>query len=92
MDHKAEAERLKKQEDVKTALKQTAGTKEIVPKPAAQWKDKLWFGTYILAILGILALYSLLGSSLIPAEIKYIPTLGGPRPGVPRIIESNTGG
>ena len=75
MNDKAELEQLKEQEDVKTALKQTAGTQEVTPKPVAKLGDKLWFGTYVLVLLGLLALYYFLGSNLIPTEIKYISTL-----------------
>jgi len=75
MNDKAEVEQLKEQEDVKTALKQTAGIKEVAPKPVAKLGDKLWFGTYILVLLGLLALYYFLGSNIIPTEIKYISTV-----------------
>jgi small-conductance mechanosensitive channel len=75
MNDQAELEQLKEQEDVKTALKQTTGTKEAAPKPVAKLGDKLWFGTYVLALLGLLALYYFLGSNLIPTNIKYISTL-----------------
>src|SRR5215207_461390 len=75
MNDKAEVEQHKEQEDVRTALKQTPGTKESMPSPAPALVDKLWFGTYILVLLILLALYYLLGSDLIPAEIEYIPTL-----------------
>ncbi len=69
------AEQLKEQEDVKAALKQTAGTKESVPAPAPELKDRLWFITYLLVILVLLAFYYLLGSDRVPAEFEYIPTL-----------------
>jgi len=72
MNDKAEIEQLKEQEDIRTALKQTTGTKEATAKPVAKLEDKLWFGTYILVLLGILALYYLLGSDLFPAQGKYI--------------------
>ena len=75
MSDKAEVKRLKEQEDVKTALKQTAGTKEIAPKPAAKLEDKLWFVTYILVLLGLLALFYLLGSDLFTAEDQYVSIL-----------------
>lgn len=75
MNEKAEVQQLKEQEDVKTALKQTAGTKETMPKPVPELRDKLWFGTYIFALIGLLAFYYLLGSDLVSAEIAYIPTL-----------------
>jgi len=61
MNDKAEVQELKEQEDVKTALKQTTGTKEAAPKPVAQVQDKLWFGTYILFLLGLSALLYLVG-------------------------------
>jgi small-conductance mechanosensitive channel len=70
-----ELEQLKEQEDIKTALKQTAGTREAAPKPVAKLGDKLWFGTYVLVLLGLLALNYFLGPNLIPTEIKYISTL-----------------
>ena len=72
MNDKAEIEQLKEQEDIKTALKQTAGTKEVAPKPVAKLGDKLWFGTYVLVLLGLLAVYYFLGSNFVPTEIKYI--------------------
>lgn len=75
MNEKAEVQQLKEQEDVRTALKQTAGTKETIPPPAPPMRDKLWFVTYILVLLVLLAFYYLLGSELVPAEFQYIPTL-----------------
>lgn len=69
------AEQLKEQEDVKAALKQTAGTKESVPPPAPELKDRLWFITYLMVVLILLAFYYLLGSDRVPAEFEYIPTL-----------------
>ena len=61
MNDKAEIEQLKEQEDIKAALKQTTGTKEAAAKPVAQVQDKLWFGTYILFLLGLSALHYLVG-------------------------------
>jgi len=75
MNDKVKAEQLKQQEDVKTALKQTPGTKETLPPPAPALRDKLWFITYIIVLLVLLAFYYLLGSNLIPTEIQAIPTL-----------------
>lgn len=71
----AEVKQLKEQEDVRTALKQTAGTKEAMAKPVAEVKDKVWFGTYLFMLLGLLALYYVLGLQIIPAELQYIPLL-----------------
>jgi small-conductance mechanosensitive channel len=48
-----------------------------MPKAVPELKDKLWFGTYIFALIGLLAFYYLLGSDLIPAELRYIPILRG---------------
>ena len=75
MNDQTEVEQLKEQEDVKTALKQTTGTKVVAPKPVAKLGDKLWFGTYVLVLLGLLALNYFLGSNFVPTEIKYISTL-----------------
>ena len=71
----AEVERLKEQEDVKAALKQTPGTKESASVRVPELRDKLWFGTYLFVLIGLLAFYYLLGSDLIPSETRYIPTL-----------------
>jgi small-conductance mechanosensitive channel len=75
MNDKAQVEQLKEQEDVRAALKQTPGTKESIPPPTAELQDKLWFGTYLLALLVLLALYYLLGSNAIPARFRYVPLL-----------------
>jgi small-conductance mechanosensitive channel len=75
MNDQAEVQQLKEQEDVKTALKQTTGTKESMPKPVPQLRDKLWFVTYLLALFGLLALYYVLGSEVIPTEVQYISIL-----------------
>ena len=72
MNNKAEIEQLKEQEDVKTALKQTAGTKEAAIKPAAQIKDKVWFGTYILFALVFLALHYVVGLEFFAVPVEYI--------------------
>jgi len=72
MNDEAKIEQLKEQEDVKTALKQTTGTKEAAVKPVAKMEDKLWFGTYLLVLLGFLTLYYFLGSNFFPVKTKYI--------------------
>ena len=72
MNDKAEVERLKEQEDVKTALKQTSGTKEAAVKPVAQRQDKLWFGTYILFALGLAALYYIVDLDFFALPAEYI--------------------
>jgi len=75
MDEKAEIERIKQQEDVKTALKQTTGTKEAAAKPVAQLQDKLWFGTYILLLIGLAAFRYLLDLDLFPIADRYVELL-----------------
>lgn len=72
MDKHAEVEQLKEQEDVKAALKQTPGTKELVPKPVPQLGDKLWFITYVVVLLGFGVLYYLLGSGLFPIDMQTL--------------------
>ncbi len=75
MNKTAEVEQLKEQEEIKTALKQTAITKEPSPKPTINQEDKFWFGSYGLIMLLLTAVYYLLGSSLIPPNLEYIPAL-----------------
>jgi small-conductance mechanosensitive channel len=75
MHDKPQVEQLKEHEDVRDALKQTTGTKETLPTPVPELKDKLWFGTYILVLLVLLGFYYLLGSNLIPTEIQDISIL-----------------
>lgn len=70
MDNKAEVEQLKEDEDIKAALKQTPGDEEALPPPVPRWKDRLWFVTYLLILLGLGALYYLLGSSLFPTDTQ----------------------
>lgn len=75
MNEKAEIEQLKEQEDIKAALKQTAGTREAAVKPVAKMEDKLWFGTYILVLLALFTLHYFLASDVFPTETKYISLL-----------------
>jgi small-conductance mechanosensitive channel len=75
MNDKAELDQLREQDDIKAALKQTAGANEVLPKPTARIEDKLWFGTYLLALLVLLTLYYLLGSTFFPAQTRYISIL-----------------
>lgn len=72
MSDKAEIEQLKEQEDVKTALKQTTGTKEASEKPVAQTQDKLWFGTYILFAAVFIALHYLVGLEIFAVPQDYV--------------------
>jgi small-conductance mechanosensitive channel len=72
VDDQAEVERLKEQEDVKAALKQTTGTKETAAKPVAQMQDKLWFSTYILFLLGFIALRYRVGVDFFGIAVQYV--------------------
>jgi small-conductance mechanosensitive channel len=57
-EKKAQVEELKQQEDVKAALNQTTGKKDQAP-PKTATKDKVWFGSYLLLLLGLGVLYYL---------------------------------
>ena len=72
MSDKAEIEHIKEQEEVKTALKQTTGTKEAAEKPVAQTQDKLWFGTYILFAAVFIALHYLVGLEFFSVPLDYV--------------------
>lgn len=56
---KAEVEELKKDEDVKRALEQAAGSKKLTA-PKVEIKHKFWLGTYLLLLFGFGAIYYLL--------------------------------
>ncbi|HEV8487911.1 MAG TPA: mechanosensitive ion channel domain-containing protein [Blastocatellia bacterium] len=55
---KAEAERLKQDDDVASALEQTSTRKEGV-RPVVEARDKLWFSGYLLLLIGLMALHYL---------------------------------
>ena len=61
---RTEVEQIKQQEDIKQALKQTAGAKEETT-PVAETKDQLWLGTHLLLLFGLAGLYYLLGFRVI---------------------------
>jgi small-conductance mechanosensitive channel len=71
---KAEAEKLKKDEDVRRALEQTAGNKPVL-KPVVETKEKLWLGTYLLLLLGFGAAYFLLRLGYLDFAFRYVPPL-----------------
>ena len=76
MNKTVEVEQLKEQEDVKTALKQTSGTKEMMTsKPVVDNQDKFWFGTYLPVLVALLAVYYLLGSNIVSRIAQFIPSL-----------------
>jgi len=52
---RAEAEQLKQQEDIRTALKQTGSRSEGDP-PVAARSDRVWFSGYVFAMIGLGAL------------------------------------
>jgi small-conductance mechanosensitive channel len=55
---KPQEERIREQENVRNALKQSPAAGE-PQKPVAQTKDKVWFGGYVLVLIGLGALYYL---------------------------------
>jgi small-conductance mechanosensitive channel len=71
---RTEVEQIKQQEDVKEALKQTAGGKEET-KPVAETKDKLWLGTHVILLLGFAALYYALGFRVLGFAARIIPLM-----------------
>ena len=58
MERQAQVEQLKQRDEVKQALKQTPGNKK-QDAPKAETRDKLWFGSYILLLIGLGVLYYL---------------------------------
>src|SRR5437763_6778657 len=59
-------EEISKKPEVRQALSQTTGPKVGEEKVKAATKDKFWFVTHALLILGCAVLYYLIGSKLIP--------------------------
>src|SRR3982750_3861460 len=70
---KAQAEQLKQHEDVKRALKQTAGNKEEA-RPV-ETKHKLFLSTYVLLLLGLGGVYYLLRLQAMGLAARYVPLL-----------------
>src|SRR5439155_18330011 len=60
------AEEISKKPEVRQALSQTTGPKPGEEKVKAATKDKFWFVTHALLIVGCAVLYYLVGSKLIP--------------------------
>src|SRR3979411_3134392 len=60
------AEQLSKQPDVRKELERTGGAKKPEEKVKAEPKDKFWFITHGLLLIGCAVLYWLIGSKLIP--------------------------
>ena len=60
------AEEISRKPEVRQALSQTTGAKAGAEKVKAAAKDKFWFVTHALLILGCAVLYYFVGSKLIP--------------------------
>ena len=71
---KAQAENLKRDEDVRRALEQTAGNKP-AKKTVVETKHKFWFGTYLLLLVGFGVFYYLLRLGYFDFAVRYIPPL-----------------
>jgi hypothetical protein len=57
-EKQAQVEQLKNREEVKRALEQTSRSKD-KPLPKVETRDKLWFGSYVLLLVGLGVLYYL---------------------------------
>jgi len=60
------AEEISAKPEVRQALSQTSGPKPSKERVKAETKDKFWFVTHILILVGCAVLYYLIGSKLIP--------------------------
>src|SRR5215470_9132116 len=68
---KVEAEELRKREDVKQALRQTAGNRGVT-KPIAETRDKVWFSSCLMLLIGLAVMRYLLRSGFFILIDKYI--------------------
>src|SRR5256886_11593094 len=66
------AEEISKKPEVRQALSQTTGPKPGEEKVKAATKDKFWFVTHALLIVGCAVLYYLVGSKLIPVPQNVV--------------------
>src|SRR2546430_9265873 len=66
------AEEISKKPEVRQALSQTGGPKAGEEKVKAATKDKFWFVTHALLIVGCAVLYYLVGSKLIPVPQNIV--------------------
>ena len=69
---KAKAEELKKDDDVRRALEQTAGNKP-EKKPVVERRQKFWLGTYLLLLFGLGAVYYLVRLGYFDFAVHYVP-------------------
>lgn len=72
-ERKVEVEELKKDEDVRRALEQTAGTR--TPPPTVEAKQKFWLGTYVILLAAFGALYALLSLNVFAFAAPIVPLL-----------------
>jgi small-conductance mechanosensitive channel len=75
MNKTAKVEELKEQEDIKTALKQTAGSQETTVRPVPNIQDRFWFASYVLILAVLLALYYIMNMNVFPPNAPYVPSL-----------------
>ncbi|MGI9035593.1 MAG: mechanosensitive ion channel family protein [Pyrinomonadaceae bacterium] len=73
-DEKQEVAELKKDENVRRALEQTAGSKKQT-KPKVEARHKFWLGTYLLLLVGLGAVYYLLRLHYFDFAARYVPPL-----------------
>ena len=66
------AEQLSKQPDVRKELARTTDEKPPVEKIKAEVKDKFWFVTHALLLLGCMVLYYLIGTNLVPLPEREV--------------------
>src|SRR5688572_27518600 len=69
-----EVERLKNQEEIQRELKRTAAGKEETAV-VVEAKHKVWFGSYLLLLLGLTGLYYLLRLGFFDFAAPYVPLL-----------------
>ncbi|HXI61561.1 MAG TPA: mechanosensitive ion channel family protein [Pyrinomonadaceae bacterium] len=69
---RTEVEQVKKQEDVKRALKQTSTVKPR-DEPKAKTTDKLWLGTHVIVALALAAVYYVLQFRVFGFAARLIP-------------------
>src|SRR5438132_13106273 len=66
------AEEISKKPEVRQAISQTTGPKPGEEKVKAATKDKFWFVTHALLIVGCAVLYYLVGSKLLPVPSNTV--------------------
>src|SRR2546430_6586544 len=80
------AEEISKKPEVREALSQTSGPKAGTEKVKAATKDKFWFVTHALLIVGCAVLYYLVGSKLIPVPQNTVDLVRRSVHGAVRIV------